>query len=516
MNTSPFPHQVERAILRFFEDLASPVSLKAAILLRHREYDALVQLDVHPRDYSDPTTYWRDTSAVSLLRKCQGIPTAIDRKVKAEEVFLACEKECLRTNRRLYPYLAPGISEDEVSGVHEVILRAQKFIARLLGPVPVLFEGRHGPGTTFGDTGLKATIPDKMSSRPTMTPDGYLSWFRLGGNAWARALDASGISPSFVPGNRFSTVPKDSTKDRGIASEPSLNMYYQLGIGSILRSRLKRSGINLDLGQDIHRRVACEASIKGHLATLDLSNASDTISRNLVKLLLPPDWYRVLDDLRSKKTLFRKKWFLLEKFSSMGNGFTFELESLIFLGLCVGVDRFDQLLPGVNLFVYGDDIIIPTDISKDVIAALSFFGLKTNPKKTFVDGPFRESCGGDYFYGVDVRPYFLKEIPNEPQQLIAFANGIRRSSQGAARHRTMANNCWFSIIDALPTNIRQLRGPEGLGDLLIHDDESRWRFRWRNSIRYFRVYRPARYRKISWSNFRPEVILASADRKSVV
>lgn len=510
MIQSPFPQQVERAVLRFFEDLATPVSLKAAILLRHRCYDDLVQLNVHPRDYSSAAAYWLDASAVSLLRKCEGIPTSTDLRAAAEKVFLDCEKECLRTNRRLYPYLAPGISQDEVSGVHDVIRRAQKFIARLLGPAPIIFDGRHGPGTTFGDTGMKATIPDKMSNRPTLTPDAYLSLFRLGGSAWARALEASGLEPSFVSGNRFATVPKDSTKDRGIASEPSLNMFYQLGIGSILRQRLKRVGIDLDRGQDIHRRVACEASIQGHLATLDLSNASDTISRNLVKLLLPPDWFRVLDDLRSKKTLFRKEWYLLEKFSSMGNGFTFELETLVFLGLCVGVDRFDQFLPGVNLFVYGDDIIIPTDSSKDVIAMLSFFGMSINKKKTFVDGPFRESCGGDFFLGVDVRPYFLKEIPNEPQQLISFANGIRRASKGAPDRFTVVRNCWFGVLDALPVAIRQIRGPEGLGDLLIHDDEERWRFRWRNSIRYFRVYKPARFRKVSWANFTPEVILASA------
>jgi hypothetical protein len=328
---------------------------------------------------------------------------------------------------------------------------------------------------------------------------------------WAKACASSGKEVSFVPGNRFTTVPKDCEKDRGIAIEPSINVFYQLGYGRVIRRRLKDSGIDLTNGQDIHRRLAREASIRGHLVTLDLSNASDTICRNLVKLLLPRKWFTVLNDLRSKKTEFRGRWHVLEKFSSMGNGFTFELETLIFLGLLLGLSRSDhKLLPGKNVFVYGDDIILPSEYSKDVVPMLSFFGLTVNKRKTFVDGPFRESCGGDYFLGEDVRPYFLKELPNEPQQLISMANGIRALAKDSKVRSRVIARAWLCILDALPSNIRSLRGPSDLGDLCVHDDEERWQFRWRHGIRYIKVYRPARYRKVSWSNFRPDVTLASA------
>jgi hypothetical protein len=328
---------------------------------------------------------------------------------------------------------------------------------------------------------------------------------------WAKACASSGKEVSFVPGNRFTTVPKDCEKDRGIAIEPSINVFYQLGYGRVIRRRLKDSGIDLTNGQDIHRLFAREASIRGHLVTLDLSNASDTICRNLVKLLLPRKWFTVLNDLRSKKTEFRGRWRVLEKFSSMGNGFTFELETLIFLGLLLGLSRSDhKLLPGKNVFVYGDDIILPSEYSNDVVPMLSFFGLTVNKRKTFVDGPFRESCGGDYFLGEDVRPYFLKELPNEPQQLISMANGIRALAKDSKVRSRVIARAWLCILDALPSNIRSLRGPSDLGDLCVHDDEERWQFRWRHGIRYIKVYRPARYRKVSWSNFRPDVTLASA------
>jgi hypothetical protein len=506
---TPLPCHAEKSILRLFEDLASPVSLKAAILLRHREWDQLAEMRVDPRHYLSSFEYWRDATAANLLRKMEDLPTSFARSAKAEELFLSCEKECLRTNRRLYPYLSENLFSDSDPGVTSYIKKAQKLIASILGPCPDLVEGRFGPGATYGDRGRFTTVPDKMTSKPTLTSEGWPFHFPWSGTLWASACASSGQSIDFVRGNRFTTVPKDCQKDRGIAIEPSVNVFYQLAYGRVLRARLKSAGINLADGQDIHRRVACEASKEGHLSTIDLSNASDTISRNLVKLLLPPRWYSVLSDLRSRRTLFRGGWHLLEKFSSMGIGFTFELETLIFLGLCLACG--DDLVPGKDVYVFGDDIIIPTSISKDVISCLSFFGMTVNKEKSFTDGPFRESCGGDFFLGEAVRPHFLKESPNKPEQLISLANGLRRSARGIEDRWRVVRSCWFGILDGIPSQIRSLRGPEDLGDICIHDDESRWRFRWRsNGIRYIRVYRPARYRKVSWGNFKPDVILASA------
>lgn len=509
METVFLSHQVKKAVLQLYEGLSTPVSLKAAILLRTGEWDQLAEMHVEPAQYSDPDRYWRDAMASSLLRKLVDLPTSVDRKANAIRTFRECEDQCYRSNFRLYPYIDPCSYRIDSYGVLDVIHRAQKFIGDVLGPCPDIVDGRFGPGATYGDRGRLTTVPDKMSSVPTLTHEAWSFHFPWSGTLWAEACSASNREVAFVPGNRFTTVPKDCLKDRGIAIEPSVNVFFQLSYGKIIRNRLKSAGINLADGQDIHRQLACEASIKGHLATLDLSNASDTICKNLVKLLLPPRWFSVLDDLRSHKTLIDGKWVLLEKFSSMGNGFTFELETLIFLGLIMGLG-FHDVIPGDSLFVYGDDIIVPTSHSKDVIALLEFFGLTVNTRKSFVSGPFRESCGGDYFMGVDVRPLFLKESPNEPQQLISFANGLNRASKSDSRRWRVVFPAWRSILDALPSGIRSLRGPEDLGDLCIHDNEECWRPRWRNSIRYFRVYRPARYRKVSWQNFRPEVILASA------
>jgi hypothetical protein len=507
--TTFLPHVAEEAIFRLLEDLATPRSLSVFILMKNSEWDQLSMLELDPRHYLNEHSYWRDATATNILRKCEDMPTSFNRKVVAEEAFLSCELECLRTNRRLYSLTERTFSDSYPEGVHDFFNRARKIVSEILGPCPDLVEGKFGPGATFGDRGQLCTIPDKMSSEPTFTPDSWPFLFPWSGTLWASACSVSGKLPKRTFGNRFTTVPKDSTKFRGIAVEPSINVFFQLGYGKVIRRRLSRRGINLDEGQDIHRQLACAASIEGHLCTLDLKNASDTICKNLVKLLLPPRWFEVLSSLRSPKTFFRGSFRLLEKFSSMGNGFTFELETLIFLSLVAAIVGGDSI--GKTVFAFGDDLIMPTESSQDVISMLKFCGLTVNVRKSFVDGDFRESCGGDFFKGSAVRPYFLKESPTEPQELIGFANGLVRSCNGDFVRRFIVNRAWLTILNGLPVHIRRLRGPQDLGDLVIHDyDQSRWQTHRRHGIRYVKVYRPARFRKVSWHHFTPSVTLASA------
>lgn len=506
MSTTFLSTHVRKAISHLCEDVATPRSLCVKMLFENGEWDQLATLAVDPSNYLDSESYWRDATVTDLLRKCKDLPTTFDRSQVAMDGFFACERSCFRANTRLNPFIY-GTYGSEMDRVHEVFLRVQKNLADILGPCPDIFDGRFGPGSTFGDKGNLSTIPDKMSSSPTLTTDAWPFLFQWSGTLWASAVASSGKSPVFVPGNRFTTVPKDACKDRGIAIEPSINVFYQLAVGRFIRKRLLAAGIDLQYGQDRHRLLACNASTEGHLSTLDLSNASDTVSWSLVKLLLPPRWFDLLNSLRSPKTLINGKWVLLEKFSSMGNGFTFELETLIFLCLTQAVSV-GQI--GVDIFAFGDDLILPTSSSKDVIAFLEFCGMTVNQRKSFVEGPFRESCGGDFFSGVNVRPHFLKESPNEPQQLISLANGLRRSANGILLRDRIVNRAWLRILDGLPSQIRACRGPSSLGDLVIHDSSERWRLRHRNSIRYVRVYRAARFRKVSWQNFKPDVILASA------
>lgn len=513
-----FPDDLEAIALSFFEGLACPRSLTVAILLRYGEYDQLALLQTDPKQYNSAHTYWEANAATSFLRKCDDLPTTIDRKAVALEGFFSCERDCYRTNVRLSQYLDAGqLSADSPDVTEQIICSARKKIERTLGRLPDFdnLEGRFGPGATFGDRGQWTTIPDKMSSLPTLTPGSFMFAFQWSQTWWAKACLDSGRELSYVRGNRFTTVPKDCTKFRGIAVEPSINLFYQLALGRIVRRRLLTAGIDLQFGQSTHARVAREASIRGDFATIDLSSASDTISYNLVRLLLPDDWFQMFDQLRSPYTYVEGKWVKLEKFSSMGNGYTFELETLVFLALCSAAVEADgtRAVPGWNVHTFGDDIIVPTDRAEDVIAVLRYFGMTTNGRKTFVSGSFRESCGGDFFNGVPVRAFYLKEFPREPQHFIAMANGLRLMASASACYDyrfSLLRRSWFRILDALPSHIRRLRGPQGLGDIVIHDDQDFWSTRARHCIRYIQVYRPARYRRVGWDHFRPDVVLASA------
>lgn len=488
------------------------------------EYKSLVASAPDPRTYTCKLTYFTDAVIGSVFKKYKDFDLGVDLVANAEKSFLENEFKCYASNERLAPYARPdGPADGELV---EFINLVRKEVRSVLRCVPSNLKGKFGPGSTYGDVGSLTTLPDKMSTRPTLTRDADIflpiweesAWARFGSNRLA-VFPGTRRSPEVVRGNRFTTVDKDAQKRRGICIEPSINLFYQLGIGGEIRRRLKDSGVDLVEGQEYHRMLAREGSMWGNLATIDLSNASDTISKKLVELLLPPDWYQLLVAARSPFTFINGRWVLLEKFSSMGNGYTFELETLIFLCIARAVQKsipvwYSPRLHGHVISVYGDDIIVPTAIASKVISALNFFGLSTNKDKTFIYGEFRESCGGDYFDGMDVRPHFLNESPVEPQQFIALANGLNRLI--VSWRSNTSDICPFlrahrRVLDALPSDLRNCKGPQVLGDIVIHESEvERWRIRERNGIRYIRCYRPIRPKAIGWEYFYPGVVLASA------
>jgi hypothetical protein len=150
----------------------------------------------------------------------------------------------------------------------------------------------------------------------------------------------------------------------------------------------------------------------------------------------------------------------------MGNGFTFELETLIFIGIISGVTG---LRPGLDFLVYGDDIIVPKDAARNVLSALRLFGFTPNERKTFVDGPFRESCGGDYFAGVPVRALFVKKTPSTPTEWISLHNALKA--------RLPRNNVAVALLKGIREQVPlrwRLTGPSRVGDLAFHH-ASHWK-----------------------------------------
>lgn len=504
--------ETKHLALRILTAIGTPRALSVAILVRYEEWEQIAKLALNPVDYADSQSYFLDAQAFCLLKKAKFLPVKREELEKrAIEGWYACEQLCFATNRRVNPYLSGlGLIDEWLeSYIRRVRGKIHEWIGARPGPLSRM-DIRFGPGATMSDPSRSCTVPDKMTSRVTLTSGSikFLPYF--GRSAWGRCVSRRKDDLSLVRGNKHFTADKDASKRRNCAKEPSLNSAYQLPVGRQIRKRLKsRAKIDLDEGQALHQERARLASIDGEACTIDLSNASDCLASEVVRLLLPPAWFELLDSLRSPLTKVGGKWVLLEKFSSMGNGFTFELETLVFAAIICGLD--DSLIAGSNVLVYGDDIIVPTQWSAAVLGALRWFGFEPNLKKTFVNGAFRESCGGDYFLGADVRPYYWKENLDDPHDFISLANGLRRAMSKIESPEVKGRllRVWFGLLDRIPSHIRSCRGPEALGDLVIHDIAAKWDTRVRNSIRYVAVWRPAKYRKVLLDRFDHEVAMAS-------
>jgi hypothetical protein len=250
---------------------------------------------------------------------------------------------------------------------------------------------------------------------------------------------------------KLAFVPKSSKEDRSIVVEPVLNGLIQKGIGSYMKTIFKKKGLDLT-DQSRNQKLACIGSIDGSLATVDLSSASDTISYALVWDLLPYDWASLLDACRSESVTYKGKTYILEKFSSMGNAFTFELESLIFYSIAHSV-CFHLGLDTSLVNTFGDDIILPTEGYPLLEKCLSWAGFVVNRDKSYASGPFRESCGADYLGGFDIRPYYLREKVSE--------------STLYTMHNFFIRNCERKLAEAVKEFIREdiaLYGPDGYGD----------------------------------------------------
>lgn len=225
---------------------------------------------------------------------------------------------------------------------------------------------------------------------------------------------------TLVAGSSMSFVAKQNTTSRVICTEPFLNMVAQKSIAKVLENLL-RSVYQIDLATqpDVNRAAARQGSIDGLNATIDLKSASDTISCGLISYLFPDAFCKALERTRSPTTLLKSgKLVNLNMISSMGNGFTFPLQTLIFSSVVWAVYR--QLNIKQKVDVFGDDIICHHKAYNLVVHTLTRFGFIVNNEKSFSHGPFRESCGGDYVYGYDVRGVYIKRLAFDMDYISAF------------------------------------------------------------------------------------------------
>jgi len=250
-------------------------------------------------------------------------------------------------------------------------------------------------------------------------------------------LERRGVS--IVPGSRLSFVPKTAEICRTICTEPLLNMIFQKGIESVLLKQLKKvTGIDLSKQQRKNRILARLGSESGKFGTIDLSSASDSMSNGLVSMFFPRQVLYWLELTRCKETVLPDGSSLkLHMVSSMGNAFTFPLQTLFFFSIVYAVYRLMDIRLEYpfgdrlgNFAVNGDDIIVDNRAYDRVCRLLGLCGFSVNVDKSFNQGFFRESCGHDYYHGYNVRGVYIKTLKNVYDQYSA----INRLNVWSAEH----------------------------------------------------------------------------------
>lgn len=454
--------------------VGTPLSAKVKHLAERGEWQELLELKCDPAGYGDAFSYWADAMCVDLLRKCV-LPTSVNTAQAAIETFLETERDCYRVNQRIRTLIREDWKKIPASdwAFIDRLDRWKRKIRFVMGKVPRDLVPTFSGGATTSTSRLESTIPDKLS----MTPEAYHhSWaarYLFSRTGWAAIESDRGLPLRTVGANEYFTVPKSGLTDRSCCKEAVVNVAYQLAVGRCLRGRARKClNIDLNLGAELHVLRAREGAMYGHLATLDMSSASDRWARELVRYLVPEDWGILLDDLRATHTSFGGKRLYLEKFSSMGNGFTFELETILFATLAHVVME-EEGLSG-EILCYGDDLIVPSSMAIPLIAALQQVGHKPNQKKSFLEGPFRESCGGDFFGSSQVNTVKLERLPEEPHEWISLANNLRRVCDGDQRRWALIMPVWKAVVQQLPAPLRMCRGPVHLGDQVVHDRVDTW------------------------------------------
>lgn len=446
-----------RVIQAFLKSLDCPRALTVSLLLKYSEFEQICNLSFNPFDYNDVVSARDSLCATSFLSKYPYFPSSVDTRNVALEKLLDCEEKCRLTNVRFVNRNFQPIDSARM-------FRMQRKIELILGPLQIeriVDMSGWGPGVTLFNKAERATPFNKFRNNCETNLPLYLLAKRF------MKVEYPNWDPSFtiVPANQITTVPKNNRTDRPIAIEPSLNLWFQKGVGSYIRSRLLRFGIDLR-NQGTNQVLAKQGSSRGDLATIDFSSASDSISWGLVLSLLPYDWFCFLDLLRSSRGAMPDGSLIeYEKFSSMGNGFTFELESLIFYAAALAVA--EDIHPDPIVSIYGDDLICPVDC---VDACISFFdclGFTINTKKSYSSSYYRESCGKHWWNGCDITPIYFRSHAKEAEDLYTIHNNIivfaLRSGFGEWLDSKFLHVA-ILVKSLCPKKLRLLI-PMGLGDL---------------------------------------------------
>lgn len=346
--------------------------------------------------------------------------------VAALELFLSINEKC-----KNYTGL-PQVSEGEAIAIGE----AKDFIHRLFfhkeGQLNGFTIGRitdgfsFGNGANIGSPGTDFFSKTSLSSMATTDLSLYEFYVQaisddpIWSSVESTRLLNRGVD--LVKGSRLSFVPKTRKISRTICTEPTLNMMFQKGAQTVLEELLRKaSGIDFTIQPDKNRELARLGSIDGKFGTIDLSSASDSLSLTMVRQMFPREVVSLLELMRCPFTILPDgREVELHMISSMGNAFTFPLQTILFCSIVYGAYRslgipieFPRGNSLGNFAVFGDDIIVVREAYDLVCRLLGYLGFTVNVDKSFNIGDFRESCGRDFVSGRNVRGVYIQTLKTD-------------------------------------------------------------------------------------------------------
>lgn len=241
-------------------------------------------------------------------------------------------------------------------------------------------------------------------------------------------------------------VPKTLKTPRVIAIEPVCMQYAQQAMLRLLVPQIETCGptaghVNFT-DQSVNQALAKTSSENGQMATLDMSEASDRVSLAHVESLLArvPVFRDLVLAARSTRAELPDGEILhLRKFASMGSALCFPMEALTFYCVILA-SRLSRagIFPtrtsirtyGMDVYIYGDDIIVPAGEAAAICDDLESMGLKVNRHKSFWTGKFRESCGSDAYDGQSVTPIYLtRDVPQDRRDVAGLLSTIATCNQ---------------------------------------------------------------------------------------
>ncbi len=418
-----------------------------------------------------------------LIKKYPWKPKLLgfDPELTAYQAFLAAEKRCGLINRK-FSLLMLDPSRDKLRAERGV---ARAWIRDLLGPRPdyraIFRKCEFGQGASVGIHGDATHVIRKLSVEQgwTVTPGAihhgfggllnnrhYLETLLEGkmiDGRWVVCLDYVAAFTAYarrmnvVTSNKISFVLKTAKTHRSIAVEPMLNGFVQTGIDQCLRLALKTKA-DIDLtDQSRNQRFARDGSIDDSeegFVTIDLRGASNSNAVGPVEYLYPRGWVDLFHRTRSHYYEYNGLTAKYNMLCSMGNGFCFPVETITFVALCIAAGAGT---PGVDFTVYGDDIIVRKKHSVKLLSLLKHYGFSLNTEKTFLEGPFRESCGADWFKGEDVRPFTLDFAFDTVENFFKYLNLTQRSEKTSAFFAPVRS----LVVRRLPTQYQFFRPLKG-------------------------------------------------------